>query len=282
MQVGKYKISYIETGSFALDGGAMFGVVPRPLWEKTNPPDEINRITLGARLLLLESANRKILVDTGLGGDWNDKFRRIYRVNQLQEPLLSSLSKKNITSEEITDVILTHLHFDHTGGSTKLVDGKWLPTFPNAKYYVQEKQFEWARNPSERDRASFFNERFLPLYEHNQLELLNGKYNLDDEIELIVVNGHTFSQQLVKVADSSNTLLYCADLFPTSSHIPIPYVMAYDLQPLITIEEKKDILKSAIKENWILFFEHDPFSAAATVTQTDKGYSVKEKFEQLV
>ncbi len=281
MQIGKYKLSSIETGNFALDGGAMFGVVPRPLWEKTNPPDEMNRITLGARLLLLQSGSRKILVDTGLGNNWDEKFKRIYRVDQSQKSLSTSLLQKNVEPEDITDVIITHLHFDHTGGSTKFVDGKWIPTFPNAKYYVQRKHFEWAKNPSDRDRASFFPNRFLPLYEYGMLELLDNQTQLDDEIELLVINGHTFSQQMVKVSDSSNVLLYCSDLMPCTSHIPIPYVMGYDLQPLVTVEEKKTILRRAVDENWILFFEHDPVTVAAAVQHTEKGFSVKEKFEQL-
>ncbi len=277
MQIGKYKIDYVETGTFALDGGAMFGIIPKPLWGRTNPADEMNRITLGARLLLLQSDSKKILVDTGIGSDWDDKFRRIYNVDQSEKSLQSSLAKQNIKHEDITDVILTHLHFDHTGGSTKLVDGKWIPAFPNAKYYVQKKHFEWAKGPSERDRGSFIPERFLPLNEHGVLELLDNKLEFDDEIEFILINGHTFSQQMIKISDSSNTVLYCADLMPCTSHIPIPYIMSYDLQPLMTLQEKKDTLAKAVEGEWKLFFEHDPFTAMVTVQQTNKGFAVKEE-----
>ncbi|KAF0153000.1 MAG: beta-lactamase domain-containing protein [Ignavibacteria bacterium] len=280
MTIGPYKLDIIETGSFALDGGAMFGVVPKLFWQMTNPPDELNRITLNARNLLLSAENQNILIDTGIGNFWDEKFNRIYGVDYSEFSQQKSFEKAGVDPEKVTDVILTHLHFDHTGGSTYLKDGNWLPTFPNAVYHIQKKHFEWAINPSEKDKASFIKERFMPLMNEGILKLWEDS-EFNDYVELIVVNGHTFNQQLVKISDSSNTVLYCGDLIPTSSHIPVPYVMGYDLQPLITLNEKKDLLPKASEENWYLFFEHDSFAVASTVTKNERGFAVKEKLTEL-
>lgn len=281
MKIGKYELYSIETCKFSLDGGAMFGVVPKVLWQNTNPSDELNRVELRVRCLLLKSDVRKILIDTGIGFYWDEKFNRIYNVDYSDAELIKSLSNLGIKLEEITDVLLTHLHFDHTGGSTKLENGKWIPMFPNAKYYVQKKHFEWAVNPSERDRASFIANRFLPLYDLGILHFIDGEEFFDDEIQFLLSDGHTFSQQLIKISDSSFTVLFCGDLFPFTSHIPIPYVMGYDLQPLVTVNEKKKILSFAVEQDWFLFFEHDPFTVAAKVTKNEKGFIVKEKFADL-
>lgn len=281
MKIGKYKLTSIDTVTFGLDGGAMFGIIPKTLWQKYNPSDEQNRVTLGARSLLLQSNKRKILIDTGLGEDWDEKFKSIYRIDRMQNSLLNSLKQHNIRNDEITDVIITHLHFDHTGGSTKLINGKWEPTFPNAKYYIQKEHFNWAINPSDRDKASFVQNRFLPLYEQGVLQLVNKDFKLDDEFDLIIINGHTFAQQMIKISDGNNTLLYCGDLLPFSSHVPLPYIMGYDLQPLLTLNEKKEIYPKAVEENWILFFEHDPEIVAATITRAEKGFYLKEIFKEL-
>lgn len=280
MTIGPYELKVIETGSFALDGGAMFGVVPKPLWQNTNPPDELNRITLNARNLFLKSDSQNILIDTGIGSGWDEKFNRIYGVDYSEYTQKKSFEQNGIDPEKVTDVILTHLHFDHTGGSTYNKDGKWLPTFPNATYHVQKKHFEWALNPSERDKASFIHDRFMPLMNEGILKLWDDS-GFNEHVELIVVNGHTFNQQLVKITDSSNTLLYCGDLIPTSSHIPIPYVMGYDLQPIVTVNEKKELLPRAVEENWLLYFEHDAFGVASTVIKTERGFSIKEKLTVL-
>jgi glyoxylase-like metal-dependent hydrolase (beta-lactamase superfamily II) len=281
MKIGKYELKIIESGTFALDGGAMFGIIPKPLWEKTNPSDSVNRITLSTRNLLLISDNKKILVDTGMGSDWDEKSKSIYKINQEESSINKSLKKLNINKEQITDVILTHLHFDHTGGSLTKDNGKLIPAFPNAEYYIQKQNYDWAMNPSDRDRGSYIKEKFHPLIEHGVLNLLEGTGNFDDEIEFIIVNGHTFGQQLLKIFDSSTTILYCADLFPTASHIRIPYVMGYDIQPLETVKEKKMLLPQIVEENWKLFFEHDPFNIMATIKNTEKGFLVDEKYEEL-
>jgi glyoxylase-like metal-dependent hydrolase (beta-lactamase superfamily II) len=282
MKIGKYELFAVETGTIGLDGGAMFGVIPKTIWNKTNPADELNRVTLNMRNLLLVSDSRKILVDTGIGEGWDEKFSRIYRLDQSKFTLNKSLTKLGIQPSEITDIILTHLHFDHTGGSTILQDGKWIPAFSNAKYYVQKNHFDWAMKPIEKDRASFIQPRFLPLHQEGLLNFINGDKQFDDEIEFITINGHTISQQMVKISDSSNTVLFCADLFALAAHIPIPYVMGYDLQPMVTIAEKKKILPMAIEQNWKLFFEHDPEVVMATVAESQYGFSIDQVFTEMI
>ncbi len=279
MKIGKYSVHIIDSGYVGLDGGAMFGIVPKPLWEITNPTDSANRIKLATRNLLLVSDSKKILIDTGMGKKWNEKNQEIYAIDQQTSSMEKSLSNLNIKPGEISDVILTHLHFDHTGGSTLIKDGKLEPAFPNATYYVQKQNYNWAINPSERDKGSYIKDNFIPLKEAGVLMQIEGEKQFDDEIDFIIVNGHTFGQQMIKLFDSSNTFLYCCDLIPTTSHIPIPYVMGYDLQPLVTVEEKKKILKTAVEENWKLFFEHDPETAYATLAATEKGIRIKEKFK---
>lgn len=275
MQIGNWKLISVKSGKFGLDGGAMFGVVPKVLWNKTNPADVQNRIELATRSLLLVSDKKKILVDTGLGNKFDDKFKSIYAIQNISVD--EALKQKNIQPEEITDVIITHLHFDHTGGSTKLNNGKIVPTFPNAKYYVQREHYQWALNPSEKDRASFLIDDFKPLEEYGQLILLDGNTKLTDEIELITSNGHTPAQQHLKLTVNDKTIFYCGDLIPTSSHIPFPYIMSYDLYPLTTLQEKKKILPQAYEEKWILFFEHDAFVSSATITAGNKGFVIESK-----
>ncbi|MBK6915379.1 MAG: MBL fold metallo-hydrolase [Ignavibacteriales bacterium] len=288
MKIGKYKLSLFVSGYFSLDGGAMFGIIPKPLWSKTNPTDEQNRVRLATRHLILQSDNRNIIIDTGMGNKWDDKSKSIYNIDsthelehELEDELELEPELNNISAASITDVLLTHLHFDHTGGSTKIENGKLIPTFPNAKYYVQKKNYDWAVNPSDRDKGSYIKENFEPLMKEGVLHFINGEEQFDDEISFILVNGHTFYQQLIKISDGDNTFLFVCDLLPFASHIPLPYIMGYDLQPLVTLNEKKIILKQAVDENWKLFFYHDPEIAYATLMQTDKGIRVQEKFSAL-
>ncbi len=277
MNIAGYSLHAIETGRFALDGGAMFGVIPKVLWSRSNPSDDKNRIELALRTLLLKGNNRTILIDTGVGEKLDEKLSRIYSIDRTKMNLQNGLAEYGVRFEDISDVILTHLHFDHTGGTTYIENGEIKPTFPNADFYVQEEHWDWAMNPAEKDRASFMKGNFAPVEQSGQLKKLEGPGELFPGIEIMVMYGHTLGMQVVKISDERNTLLYCADLMPTASHIPLPWVMAYDNNPLTTIEEKKRILPQAVKENWILFFEHDPFRAAGTVTETEKGFRLNEE-----
>lgn len=282
MKIGKYAVHSIETGNFALDGGTMFGIIPKPIWEKQHPPDEKNKITMSLRALLLISDTKKILVDTGMGDKWDDKAKSIYNIDNHTHTLSNTLKKMDVSESDITDVFLTHLHFDHAGGSTIKVNGKIIPTFPNAVYHIQKENLDWALNATERDKGSYLPENFVPLIEEGMLNLIDkDQQYFDDELEIIIANGHTSAQQLLKISDSSQTLFYCGDLFPFASHLHLPVIMGYDLQPLITLQEKKNILPIAVEENWKMFFEHDFTTLASTVQKTDKGYSAHERFEKL-
>jgi glyoxylase-like metal-dependent hydrolase (beta-lactamase superfamily II) len=271
MKIGSYELHSIETGTFALDGGAMFGVVPKTLWEKAIPPDEKNCIPMAARALLLIGNGRKILIDDGNGSKFSDKLVSIYKIDNSRNDLISSLKKHNIFPADITDVILTHLHFDHAGGSTYRENGVVKPTFPNAKYYVQREHWEAANKPTDRDRASFFPEDFVPLQEHGLLSFTEGEVEILPGITCRICNGHTSALQAPVISDGKTTVLYCADLVPTSAHVPLPWIMAYDLRPLVTLEEKRRILGQAAEENWLLVFEHDATVEAGRIKRTDKG-----------
>lgn len=277
MKIGDYTLTPIATGDFRLDGGAMFGIVPRLLWEKTNPPDEKNRIQMTMRALLIQGNERRVLIDNGVGHKYDRKFAGMFCIDHSRTSLEKSLSEIGLTAKEITDVVLTHLHFDHCGGSTRREGSQVVPTFPRARYYVQKQQYEHALKRNERDRASYLPENFEPLKAAGQLVLLDGPTMLFPCIEALVVGGHTPGQQLVRISDGSKTLLYCADLIPTASHIPLPYIMAYDLFPMMTLEEKKNLLPQAHAEGWILFLEHDPFRAAVKVASSDKGFFMGEE-----
>jgi glyoxylase-like metal-dependent hydrolase (beta-lactamase superfamily II) len=280
MQIGNYDVKLVDAGRFRLDGGAMFGVVPKVLWERKSLPDEKNRIRMATNLLLLQGEGAHILIDTGIGYKSDEKFAKIFAIDYSEFDLNSSLKNLSVHPDQITDVILTHLHFDHTGGTTNIGDnGQIVPTFPRAKYYVQKDQLEWAKNPLEKDRASFLKENFQPLEEAGQLTVLEGARELFPGIELILVDGHTRAQQLVLIRGEEKSLLFAGDLVPTANHIPIPWVMGYDNEPIKTIQEKKEILEHAVQENWLLFFEHDPDIRCASVKKGEKGYEIKEIVE---
>lgn len=279
MRIGPYEIHALETGRFALDGGAMFGIVPYVFWSKTNPPDDRGRIALAARCLLIRGNGKTILVDNGNGTKFTDKLKDIYKLDYTQSALDSSLAGLGVQPSDVTDVILTHLHFDHAGGSTALVDGELVPAFPRARYYVQREHWELSQRPTEKDRGSFMRDDFMPLKEHGVLDFLEGEKELFPGIHLVVCNGHTSAQQLPLISDGKTSLLFCCDLVPTMSHVPIPYVMAYDVRPLVTIQEKKKLLGRASEEQWILFLEHDPQVAAIRVKTTEKGFMVDQQVE---
>lgn len=280
MKIGDYKLHSIQTGLFRLDGGAMFGVVPKPLWSKTNPADDRNRIDMCMRSLLLVSDKKKIIIDNGAGYKLTDKLNDIYGVDHSKYTLENELRKLGYTSDDITDVIITHLHFDHAGGSTKTDEnGKLGLSFPNAAYHIQKKHWEWGQNPSERDKASFMPENYDIIKEKNQLNFFDGDSRFDAQIDLHVVKGHTPFMQLVSIKDDNSTLIFTADLFPTTTHLSLPYIMGYDLFPLTTLDEKKKFLPKIAKENWVLFFEHDAFTETCRVGKTDKGFVLSDKLE---
>lgn len=281
MTIGPYTLTSIETGRFALDGGAMFGIVPWVFWMRTNPPDDRQRITLASRSLLIRGGGRTILIDNGNGDKWTDKLKDIYRLDVSGGDLWSSLHAAGVRAEDVTDVILTHLHFDHAGGSTIRRGGKLVPAFPRATYYVQRDHWEWSQRPTDRDRASFMPDDYMPLWESGVLELVDGQQEIFPGIEMVVCNGHTTAQQLPKITDGTTTLLFCCDLIPTATHVPYPYIMGYDLRPLVTLEEKKRLLPQAHAGSWTLFLQHDPQTAAITLKETEKGYVVDRSWTHL-
>ncbi len=276
MLIGSYQLYSIETSEFALDGGAMFGIIPKPLWEKEVPADEQNRITMVTRSLLLVSDDHKIIVDTGNGTKWQEKFRDIYRIELDNLNLEKSLAKYNFTPRDITDVYCTHLHFDHVGGNTKIVAGKLEPVFPNATYWVQNENWELANSPSEKDAGSFMSADWSVLFENNMIHFVDGKESFLPEIENHLTYGHTTGLMHPIIGDSTNKLIYMADLIPMAAHIPLPWVMAYDIHPALTVQEKGEILPTIVDEDWIIFFEHDPVYQAATVQFDGKHYRLKD------
>ncbi|GMV52285.1 MAG: MBL fold metallo-hydrolase [Chlorobi bacterium] len=263
-----YQVTTLETCRFGLDGGAMFGVVPKPLWERVYAKaDERNRIPMAARCLLLQGNGKTILVDTGNSTEMPPKLLDIYGIDFSEYSLKGALALQGIRPEDVTDVILTHLHFDHSGGA--VIHGE--PAFPNARYYVQKHHLEWARNPSVKDRASFESYMYEPLAVHGVLELLDGPGTLFDGVDLELFHGHTPFMQSVIIQTTDGTLFYPADLFPTAAHIPVAYGMAYDNQPLVTVQEKQTIHSRIIDENWTIVFEHDAFVSHARLRMGPKG-----------
>ena len=276
MLIGSYQLYSIETSEFALDGGAMFGIIPKPLWEKEVPADEQNRITMVTRSLLLVSDDHKIIIDTGNGTKWQEKFRNIYRIELDNLNLEKSLAKYNFSPGDITDVYCTHLHFDHVGGNTKIVAGKLEPVFPNATYWVQNENWELANSPSEKDAGSFMSADWSVLLENNMIHFVDGKESFLPEIDNHLTYGHTIGLMHPIIGDSTNKLIYMADLIPMAAHIPLPWVMAYDIHPALTVQEKGEILPTIVDEDWIIFFEHDPVYQAATVQFDGKHYRLKD------
>jgi len=274
MLFGSYDCFTVVLDSFLLDGGAMFGVIPKNLWEKKIPADAANRIPMAARSLIIRGNGKTILVDTGIGDKLSDKFKEIYDIRATASSMDGRLAPYKLVAADITDVIITHLHFDHTGGSTTIANGDVVPTFPNATYYIQKEQWMLASRPSIRDRSSYMENNYIPLLDQKVLKLVEGPIeNFFDGIDLIVTHGHTRGQQHLLIKGEKQSLFFCADLIPTSAHIPIAWHMGYDNHPLDIMDEKETILSQAIAENWILCFEHDPVVAAASIRK-EKGRAV--------
>lgn len=268
----------IDTGFFKLDGGAMFGVVPKSLWQRTNPADENNLCTWANRLLLIEDGKRLILVDTALGDKQDAKFFGHYHPHG-DDTLDKSLAKYGFHRDDITDVFLTHLHFDHCGGAIKREGDKLIPAFKNAKYWSNESHWEWATNPNPREKASFLKENILPIKESGQLNFVQGNQFDDTDIVVRYAHGHTESMMLPQIEYKGKTILYMADLLPSVGHIPLPYVMSYDVRPLVTIQERQEYWWEAVEKEYILFFEHDPINECCTLQHTEKGIRVKDIFK---
>ena len=270
------KLYTIDTGFFKLDGGAMFGVVPKSIWQKLNPADENNMCTWAMRCLLVEYHSRLILIDTGIGNKQSEKFFSFYYLHG-DDSLEKSLNKHGFTYTDITDVFLTHLHFDHCGGAISFKRSKeyYYPTFPNATYWSHSKHWDWAIHPNAREKASFLKENILPIQESGKLKFVD-KDTYDLPFEYIDVYGHTEAMILPVVEYKGTKVIYLADLIPSYGHIPIPYVMAYDVRPLETMKEKEQILERAFQENWLLFFEHDPKIELCSLQKTEKGIRMQE------
>lgn len=257
MKIGDYELSFISDGTFLLDGGAMFGVVPKSLWQKKAPADEKNRITLGLNSLILIKNKTVVLLETGLGEFESQKFQEIYEIKR-EKNLLEKIKEFGLDLEDVTYVINTHLHFDHCGWNTRSKDGILKPTFSRAKYFIQRKEWESALNPDERSSASYIRDRLIPLKEKGNLELIDGDLEVEEGIKIIHAPGHTRGHQCVLIESKGKKLFFPGDLIPTSAHFPLPYIMAYDLFPLETLENKKKILERAEREGWIFALYHDP------------------------
>lgn len=271
------KIHSIEAGNFKLDGGAMFGVVPKVLWQKTNPADSNNMIEMGSRCMLIENGNRLVLIDVGMGDKQSEKFFSFYsRWGGFS--LKSSIEKTGFSCDDITDVFFTHLHFDHCGGGIVWDSSKNLlkPMFKNANYWSNKKHWDWASKPNSREKASFLHENLHPIKESGQLNFITEKkdgFNFYDELgfEVLFVDGHTEKQMIPKISYKNQELVFAADLIPTVGHIPVPYLMGYDVRPLLTMKEKKLFLDAAVKNNWLLFMEHDSQNEIVSLKNTEKG-----------
>ena len=269
----------INTGYFKLDGGAMFGVVPKSMWNKLNPADENNMCSWALRCLLIEDGNRLILVDNGMGDKQDAKFFGHYYLHGA-DTLDKSLAAHGFTKDDITDVFLTHLHFDHCGGSITRAGDRLVPAFKNAIYWSNERHWKWATEPNDREKASFLKENILPIQESGQLKFIEtSAKNFPDLLSVRQVFGHTDAMMLPQINYKGRTIIYMADLLPSAAHLPLPYVMAYDMFPLTTLNEKRSFLTEAQQNDYVLFFEHDPKLECCTLQMTDKGIRLKESFK---
>jgi glyoxylase-like metal-dependent hydrolase (beta-lactamase superfamily II) len=274
MHCGDIEIRYLDGGPFGLDGGAMFGVVPKVLWEKKSPPDEKNRIRLRANSLLVRASGKTMVIETGNGTKLDAKLKSIYKISD-GDPLLDSLHKAGVEPKDIDLVINTHLHFDHCGGNTHFADTRAVPTFPRARYIVQKNELDHAFHPTERDKASYFRENYQPMIESQQWDIVDGPAQISPGIFLELIPGHNAHIQAVKLAGGGKTLVFVADLLPTRHHIPLPWIMAYDLYPLQSLETKRLWIPQIVEGGWIVVFGHDPDVAAATLHEHDEKIEVE-------
>lgn len=274
------KIYPVETGNFKLDGGAMFGVVPKSIWQRTNPADANNMISMSMRCMLIEDGDRLILVDTGLGNKQSEKFFGYYYLFG-DATLDASLAAHGFHRDDITDVFLTHLHFDHCGGAIQWNAGRtgYEPAFKNAKFWSNQDHWQWATVPNPREKASFLKENILPIEESGQLNFVKDNAPELLGFDVLFMDGHTEKQMLPKIKYQGKTLVFMADLLPTTGHIPLPYVMGYDTRPLLTIQEKAEFLEEAAEKEHFLFLEHDAYTEVCTVHKTEKGIRLKETFK---
>lgn len=273
LKLGELEFHIISDGHCLLDGGAMFGVIPKPMWEKKMPADARNRITLAMNCLLVLAGGKRILVETGAGGKSSAKLRDIYG---LTGPfLVDGLREYGLQAQDIDVVVNTHLHFDHCGGNTRMDNGKVVATFPNARYVVQRGEFEHAHKPTERDRASYFPENYMPLYEAGKLSLLGDDRVIAPGVELIRVPGHTANMQCVKLTGGGKTAFFFADLVPTTAHLPLPWIMGYDLYPMTTLENKKKWVPEVVREGWLGLFGHDAKVPAAYLRERDRHWEAE-------
>jgi glyoxylase-like metal-dependent hydrolase (beta-lactamase superfamily II) len=272
------KLYKIETGNLKLDGGAMFGVVPKTIWEKSYPADENNLCNWSMRCLLIVDGDRKILIDNGIGEKQDEKFLKHYHLNG-DDSLDRSLAAAGFSRDDITDMVLTHLHFDHCGGSIiKTGDDQFETAFKNATYWISKDQWEWATHPNRRERASFLKENILPIKESGQLELVEKEGELFPGINVRFYSGHTDGQMIPFIHYNGKTIVFTADLLPSAAHVPIPYVMAFDTQPLLTLQEKETFFKEVIDHDYVIFLEHDLYHECCTLEYTEKGPRVKATF----
>ncbi len=275
MQLGEWSFKVFSDGIFRLDGGASFGIVPRPLWEKRQPADARNRIPVALRCLLAEGHDRRVLIDTGIGDRWDAKQRDIYGMERRAGQLLTELDQAGIARDSVTDVILTHLHFDHCGGACLDVEGM-TPAFPEARWWVQRQHWDWAHHPSERDRASFRPEDFDPLADTGRLELVDDHTEILPGLRLTAVSGHTPAMQMVEFHTGGGVLVFLADLIPSVHHIHLPWVAGFDLNPLLTLSEKRQVLSRAVADDYLLVFQHDPVHEACRVDFADGRFFARE------
>lgn len=282
MQFADYRVEVVPDTEFRLDGGAMFGVVPRSLWSRVCPPDEHNRIRLNMNCLFVEAAGERILIETGIGDKWSEKQASIYGITRAR-PLSESLKAiTNVSAEEITIVVNTHLHFDHAGGNTMLdEEGRACPAFPNARYFVSRREYEHAESPHERDRASYMTENWRPLQASGQLELKDDAYEVVPGLRMMTVPGHSRTMQCVRLERGGRTLFGFADLVPMRAHVPLAWIMGYDLYPVETLEAKKRLLPEAARARWFCLFYHDPEVPLCRITEEDgKLRAVGLEYEQ--